>query len=128
MTRAGGEPKTDAKDVVRRFQIALIAACSVSCGNAASPPSCEAVGAKFVVIANRDLEAAKLDDDTRRRVLDQIPAMRDSLVNACNDSTWQPSVRACMLDAIDHAAFERCETALTPEQRNALERSGSNER
>ena len=106
----------------------LLASITIGCGDTASPPPCEAVGAKFVVIAKRDLDGGALDDDTRRRILDQIPAMRDSLVNACKDSKWQPSLRACMVDSIDHETFERCEIALTAEQRNALERTESDER
>ena len=80
------------------------------------------MGAKLVVLAQRDLETAKLDDDARRFVLDQLPAMRDALVNACTDTRWDPAVRACMVDVTDHAGFEICERALTQAQRDALER------
>lgn len=103
----------------------FFAACFVSlaaCGNPQGAPPCEAVGAKFVALAKRDLDGAKLDDDTRRLVLDQIPAMRDSLVNACKDAKWTPQVRSCLHDATDHASFETCQRALTAAQRDRLER------
>jgi hypothetical protein len=104
--------------------ISLLAAC----GPKPTAPPCEAIGTKFVVLAKFDLEQAKLDDDTRRLIQDQIPAMRDSLVNACKDGKWEPAVRTCMAESVDHQSFESCERALTPTQRNALERGGSDER
>jgi hypothetical protein len=99
-----------------------------ACGNAKGPPPCGAVGAKLVYLAQRDLESATLDDQTRRLVLDQLPAMRDALVNACTDTKWDPMVRTCMVDATDHATFEQCEGALSSTQREALERGVPDER
>jgi hypothetical protein len=93
-----------------------------ACGDAKNPPPCAAVGAKLVVLAQADLASARVDDTTRRMVLDQLPAMRDALVNACTDSTWDPAIRQCMVDATDHASFAKCEQALTATQRDALER------
>lgn len=89
----------------------------------AAPP-CGAVGAKLFVLASADLERdkAKYDDATRRLVLDQLPAMRDALVNACTDTKWSDAVRRCLVDATDHLAFEACQTQLTDAQRQALER------
>jgi hypothetical protein len=106
----------------------LLIAMLVACGSGKAPPPCPAVGAKFLVLAQRDLESAKLDDTTRRLVVDQLPAMRDALVNACTDSAWEASVRTCMVDATDHASFQQCEGALTSTQRDALERGMSDER
>ena len=100
----------------------------LGCGSSTAPPPCSAVGAKLVVLVQRDLEAVKLDDETRRLVIDQLPAMRDQLVNACTDSKWDPAVRSCMVDATDHAGFENCEGALNATQRDALERGVSDER
>lgn len=100
----------------------------VACGNNKAAPPCEGVGAKLVALAKADLAQAHLDDESHRLVIDQIPAMRDSLVNACKESEWAPAVRACMVDSIDHDSFELCEVALTPAQRNALERGPSDER
>ena len=82
----------------------------------------------MVILAQADLEAAKVDEATRRLVLDQLPAMRDTLVNVCNDTKWDPAVRTCMVDATDHATFEQCEGALNATQREALERGISDER
>jgi hypothetical protein len=109
-----------------RFFVALLvlAACR---GKTGAPP-CESVGAKFVSLAKFDLEKAKLDDETRRNIGDQLPAMRDSLVNACKDSEWDPAVRTCLVDALDHVAFERCQRDLTPAQRDRLERGEPDER
>jgi hypothetical protein len=106
----------------------LLIIALTACGNAKAPPPCAAVGAKFLVLAQRDLDSAKLDDNTRRLVVDQLPAMRDALVNACTDSAWEPSVRTCMVDATDHASFQQCEGALSTTQRDALERGVSDER
>jgi hypothetical protein len=100
----------------------VLAIAFSACGGvdpAAAPP-CEAVGARFVVLAKSDLETAKVDADTRRLVLNQIPAMRDNLVNACRESKWEPSVRTCLVGSLDHAAFEQCESALTAAQRATL--------
>jgi hypothetical protein len=80
------------------------------------------------VLAQTDLDDAKVDPATRRLVLDQLPAMRDSLVNACTETKWDPAVRTCMVDATDHAGFAKCEVALTSTQRDALERGVSDER
>jgi len=80
------------------------------------------------VLARADLETATLEADTRRLVVDQLPAMRDSLVRACTDGKWSSAIRACMVDAIDHDTFEKCERDLTPAQRNTLERGDSDER
>jgi hypothetical protein len=91
----------------------------------AAPP-CGAVGAKLIVLARADTDrdfAATKDDATRRLVLDQLPAMRDSLVNACTDTKWSDTVRRCLVDATDHLAFEACQLQLTDAQRQALERS-----
>ncbi|MDQ3340972.1 MAG: hypothetical protein M4D80_37925 [Myxococcota bacterium] len=104
----------------------LIAILLVACKrdpNAAPP--CGAVGAKLYVLARNDLERdkAKYDDASRRLVLDQLPAMRDSLVNACTDTKWSDAVRRCLVDATDHLAFAACQQQLTDAQRQALERS-----
>ena len=101
-----------------------LAACR---GNSATP-ACEAVGAKFVAIAKFELETAKVDAGTRRNIGDQLPAMRDSLVNACKDSKWEPAVRTCLVNAIDHVAFENCQRDLTPVQRDRLERGDPDKR
>ena len=84
------------------------------------------MGAKLIVLARADTDrdfAATKDEDTRRLVLDQLPAMRDALVNACTDTKWSEAVRRCLVDAADHLAFEACQQQLTDAQRQSLERS-----
>ena len=104
------------------FALLLLTACKRD-PNAAPP--CGAVGAKLFVLARNDLERdkAKYDEASRRLVLDQLPAMRDSLVNACTDTKWSDAVRRCLVAATDHLAFEACQQQLTDAQRQALERS-----
>lgn len=103
--------------------LVLVAACKRD-PNAAPP--CGAVGAKFLVIARGELEVAtggsgETIEATRRAVLDQLPAMRDSLVNACTDTAWSDAVRRCLVDAPTHVAFEACLTQLGDEQRRDLD-------
>jgi len=81
------------------------------------------VGTKLVVLVQHDLDVAKLGEETRRLVLDQVPAMRDSLVAACDDGKWSDAVRTCLVGAPDHEQFEACQLKLTAAQREALERS-----
>lgn len=104
------------------FAVLFAVACK---RDPAAPPPCGAVGAKLFVLARADLERdkAKYDEASRRLVLDQLPAMRDALVNACTDTRWSDAVRRCLVDATDHLAFEACQSQLTDAQRQALERS-----
>jgi hypothetical protein len=88
-----------------------------------APPPCGAVAAKFLAIAKADLDKSAVDDATRRAVLDQLPAIRDSLANVCSDSAWSGAVRRCLADASDHLGFETCQQQLTEDQRRALDRS-----
>jgi hypothetical protein len=99
--------------------ILLVAGCTRD-PNAAPP--CGAVGSKLFVLARGDLEKdkARYDEATRRAVMDQLPAMRDSLVTACTETKWSDAVRRCMVDATDHVAFEACQQQLTDAQRQAL--------
>jgi hypothetical protein len=85
-------------------------------------PPCGAVAAKFVDIARHDLAGAKVGDATRAHVTDQLPAMRDALAQACTEGKWSAEVRACLVLANDHVAFETCEQQLTDEQRRDLDR------
>lgn len=122
MTPIVYQPKT------RRALRALVLIGLLACGNSKGAPPCSAVGAKLAVLAQADLDKATLDETTRRLVLDQLPAMRDTLVNVCTETKWEPSVRTCMVDATDHAGFEACEGALNSTQREALERGLPDER
>ena len=117
-------PKTTGVRSSIFFALLLAAACKRE-PNAAPP--CGAVGAKLFVLARADLDrdAGRYDEASRRLVLDQLPAMRDALVNACTDTRWSDAVRRCLVDAKDHLAFQTCQTQLTDPQRQALERTAS---
>ena len=89
-------------------------------------PPCSAVAARFLDIARTDLARAVRDgiaDPTRRAVEDQLPAMRDSLAQACADGRWSAAVRGCLVAASDHVGFEACEQQLTDDQRRDLDRA-----
>ena len=100
--------------------VVLIAACTRS-GDGAPP--CASVGSRFFQLARDELAAASVDDQTRRAVADQLPAMRDALAQACTDSAWPAAVRSCLTDAEDRASFERCEDSLDQAARTALDRA-----
>lgn len=99
--------------------------------SSSAEPPCAAVGAKFLALAKDALGgsplAAQPDDTLRRAVLDQLPAMRDSIVTACTESRWSGAVRTCLVEANDHVAFEACEAQLDDEQRQALDRAARGE-
>ena len=111
--------------------VALVAALvlpGAACrGRVSDPaPPCSAVAARFLDIARTDLARAVRDgisDATRRAVEDQLPAMRDSLAQACADGRWSADVRSCLVAASDHVGFETCEQQLTDDQRRDLDRA-----
>ena len=111
--------------MIRLLALALI--ITAGCKGASDGPPCGAVAASFSRIANADLarasNASKLDEPTRRAVLDQIPAMRDSLLHACTETRWSREARTCLVAAADHVAFQSCQAQLTEAQRAALDRS-----
>ncbi len=128
MTRIAVEPKT--LGVLRSWLAPISLSCVlmlVACRGSRSAPPCGAVGTRLVVLAKQDIETAKLGDETRRLVIDQLPALRDSLVRACSDGEWSDAMRRCLADAQDHAQFETCQLQLTPSQRDALDRSARGE-
>ena len=96
----------------------VIASCR---GAASDGPPCAGVANRLFVIAQEDLARATVDAETRRHVLDQLPAMRDALNQHCTDGAWSAAVRACLVEARDRAAFEACERQLTDAQRRALD-------
>lgn len=122
MTCTPVEPKTTEVRSSIIFALLLAAACK---RDPDAAPPCGAVGAKLFVLARADLERdkARYDEASRRLVVDQLPAMRDALVNACTETAWSDAVRRCLVDATDHLAFETCQQQLTDAQRQALERS-----
>jgi len=112
-----------ARLVARAGLVALGALAGLgACGRdpTAAPP-CGAVAARFMFLAEQDLEQTSVDEATRRAVRAQLPAMRDSLAAACSDTQWSDGVRRCLHAAADHAAFEACQRDLTEAQRRALD-------
>lgn len=101
--------------------LALVGGLACRGGAGDGAPACGAVAARFVDIARHDLANAKLDEATARAVTDQLPAMRDSLGQACTEGRWAAAVRQCLVRASDHAGFETCEQQLTDEQRGDLD-------
>lgn len=80
-----------------------------------------------MALAKDDLEHKGSDEGVRRSVEAQLPAMRDSIVRVCTESKWTGSVRKCLVDAAERAAFEACEQQLTDAQRQALDKSARGE-
>jgi hypothetical protein len=116
--------------------IAALGLAGAACrGQASDPaPPCSAVAARFLDIARTDLGQAGqaagqatgqvgLDPAIRRAVEDQLPAMRDSLAQACSDGRWSAEARNCLVAAHDHVGFEACEQRLTDDQRRDLDRA-----
>jgi hypothetical protein len=96
---------------------------AAACHAKSDGPPCGTVAGQFFAFAKTDLDHSTVDDNTRRAVFDQLPAMRDQLANACNDGAWSGAVRTCMAGAADHAAFQACEQQLTNDQRKALDQA-----
>jgi hypothetical protein len=107
----------------RILWVAVVAVVATACRAKADAPPCGTVGGQFFRLASDDLGSASVDDQTRRAVAEQLPAMRDSLAIACSDGAWSAAVRTCMVNAPDHAAFQACEQQLTNDQRKALDRA-----
>ena len=89
--------------------------------------SCPSVAGRYFAIARDELAAAKPPDDLRREVADQLPAMRDTLQQACEDGAWSAAVRDCMVHAADHVALQACERDLTADQQRGLDRAARGE-
>ena len=107
--------------------LAVLLALAACRGNPDAAPSCGAVAAHFMYLAEEDLAKASVDDASRRAVRAQLPAMRDSLATACADSQWTEQVRTCLHAAGDHVAFETCEQELTEAQHRVLDRAARGE-
>jgi hypothetical protein len=112
------------------LRLGLGLAWAVACagcrgGSADDAPPCGAVATRFLDLANHDLAQAqaRVDEPARRAVVDQLPAMRDALAQACVDGRWRPAVRTCLVQATDHVGFEACERQLTDDQRRDLDRA-----
>jgi hypothetical protein len=111
---------------VRALLLSLIVLAGGACGRRGDgAASCPVVGGHMFLLARDALATATVDDETRRQVADQLPAMRDALAQVCADDHWAGSVRDCMSRAPDHAAFVACEQALTDAQRAGLDRAAA---
>jgi hypothetical protein len=92
-----------------------------ACKGKRDDASCGAVASRHFALAHADLAKATVDPTTRRAVIDQLPAMRDSLTQICTDAKWSTQVRNCMVNASDHVALQTCQQFLTEAQRHALD-------
>ena len=98
-----------------------------ACGRKKDEASCGAVATRLFTLTREHLGSAQVDPATRRRVADQLPAMRGSLTQLCTDGKWSTQVRNCMVSAGDHLALQACQQHLTDEQRRALDRATAGE-
>jgi hypothetical protein len=105
------------------IMVGLVGLAGACRGAGDGAPPCSAVAAKFFEIAKLDLASAKVDEPTARAVTDQLPAMRDSLAQACTEGKWSAATRSCLVRANDHGGFETCQQQLTDEQRRDLDRA-----
>ncbi|HEV7559793.1 MAG TPA: hypothetical protein VGO00_30155 [Kofleriaceae bacterium] len=96
---------------------------TLACRGQAGDAPCGVAAGTFFTIAKGELDKATVDDATRRAVSEQLPAMRDSLENACRDDGWSAAVRNCLARCTDHVAVEECERQLTEPQRAGLDRA-----
>lgn len=104
--------------------LVLVALLTTACARKRGPNDeapCGTVAARLFALASEDLATATVEPAMRRAVADQLPAMRDALVQSCTDGAWPASVRNCMAAAPDHVAFQACQQQLTDEQRRALD-------
>ena len=87
--------------------------------------TCDDVGAAFLALGHRQLEDAEkaggLDAKTRATVESHVPAMRDSMVRLCKETSWSGDSRRCFVNATDDAAMLSCYQTLTTDQQAKLE-------
>jgi hypothetical protein len=103
--------------------VVLLAAAVAGAGCKKSGPgrSCDAVGARFVAIADADLARDKgVDAAERDAVHALIAPMRDAIVKSCREHGWSVEARRSMAAAADETAFVACEAQLSGEQRALL--------
>lgn len=116
--------------VLHRVVLAALTAASAAVGLAACKKggdhSCDAVGARFLAIAEADLAKADgVGRDEREAVRGLVAPLRDAMVKACRQDGWSVEARACYAAAPDEARFRACEAKLTGEQRALLEQSAA---
>ena len=111
--------------VAAALLVAALGACTRHTDPGPGAP-CDAVGAKFAMVARADLAAQKdLADDVRAGVDGLIAPMRDGMVRACKDGGWAAPARDCFAAAGDERAMKACYAALTADQRGALDRAAA---
>ena len=110
-----------------RCALLVVAIIVAGCGRKTDDASCGAVATRLFTLVHEDLGSAKVDPATRRKVADQLPAMRDALTQRCTDGKWSTQVRNCMVSAGDHLALQACQQHLTDEQRRALDQVTTDE-
>lgn len=113
--------------VLRRVLLTALAGLTlVGCKKGGGNASCDAVGARFLAIAEADLaKATDVSRDERDAVHGLIAPLRDAMVKACRQDGWSADARACYVAAPDEARFRACEAKLTGEQRALLEQSSA---
>jgi hypothetical protein len=122
----GREPQPGMPSRSSSLALALLLAATAAlagCKRQHDEVPCTAVAARFLVIAQAETQAAKVDEALRQRVVIQLPALRDAVDGACFTGNWSLEMRRCMVAAADSAALVACQRLLTDEQRATLERA-----
>ena len=106
--------------------LVLLVLAAAGCKKSGARSSCDAVGARFLAIAEANLKAEKdVGERERDAVHGLIAPLRDAVVKSCRETGWSAEARACMATAADEHAFRGCEARLTGEQRALLEQSAA---
>jgi len=106
--------------------VAALAASAAGCKKSDATTSCDAVGARFLAIAEADLARDKgATKDEQTAVAGLVAPLRDALVKACRQDGWTVEARGCMAAASDEAQFRACEAKLTGTQRALLEQASA---
>jgi len=103
---------------VHRVLLLLLLACRATPRDGAP---CSAIATRQRTLATDALGSATVEPATRALVQRSLPSLQQALTRACEQGAWSPSVRDCMVQAPDHAAFQACEQRLTDDQRRALD-------
>ena len=109
------------KGVALALALALAAGCHRA-GDRGPGAPCDAVGAKFAIVARAELAAQKdLPADVAGGVDGLIAPMRDGMVRACKDDKWEAAPRDCFAGAADARGMKACYEQLTAAQRASLD-------
>ena len=114
---------------MKRIAIAALLVWPTACHrhtDAGPGAPCDAVGAKFALVAHAELDADKdLAPDVKDGAQGLVAPMRDGIVRACQDSGWTAASRDCFAAAGDERAMKACYAQLTADQRASLDRSAA---